>query len=317
MRGVDSWRTRTVMDWKEIEITDIDVFQKAFGNIKSQASEMSFSNMFMWRKNYNTRFSIINNMLCMVSNSRNYKPFAFCPIPLDSFNPEEFEDTVYQLKKYFDSRGWQLFFGRVEERMVDKFRNHLKMDLKIKKTDAASDYIYDTESLITLAGKKLSSKRNHINRFFREYGDFEYEEIGKDNFSECERIFDEWCKGNDSCNCEVPEECEKWACSELLNNWDKIPGLRGALIKVNGRFEAFTIGEMLTDDTAVIHIEKGNANIHGIYALINREFVAREFSHTKYINREEDMGIEGLRKAKLSYQPLGRVWKYNIYPDFK
>lgn len=305
------------MEWKEIEITDIEIFQKAFGNIKSQASEMSFANMFMWRKNYNTRFSIINNMLCMVANPRTYKPFAFCPVPLDSFRPEKFEDTVYQLKKYFDSNGWQLFFGRVEERMVDKFKNHMKIDVKAKKIDAASDYIYETESLISLAGKKLSAKRNHINRFFRDYGDFEYEEISKDNFSECERIFDEWCNENDSCNCEVPEECEKWACSQLLQNWDKIPGLKGALIKVNGRFEAFTIGEMLNDDTAVIHIEKGNANIHGIYALINREFVTREFSHTKYVNREEDMGIEGLRKAKLSYQPSGRVWKYNIYPEFK
>ncbi|NLM09802.1 MAG: DUF2156 domain-containing protein [Clostridiaceae bacterium] len=304
------------MSWKEIEITDMDIFQKAFGNIKSQASEMSFANMFMWRKNYNTKFSIINNMLCMVANPRKYKPFAFCPIPLDTFNPEEFEDTVFKLKEYFDSQDWKLFFGRVEECMVERFKKYLKVNIKAKKMDSISDYVYDTESLITLAGKKLSSKRNHINRFLREYGGFEYVEISNENFSECERIFDEWCEGNDSCNCDVPEECEKWACSQLLKYWDKIPGLKGALIKVNGRAEAFTIGEMLNDDTAVIHIEKGNADIHGIYAIINREFVERTFSHTKYINREEDMGIEGLRKAKLSYKPSGRVWKYNIYPEF-
>lgn len=304
------------MEWKEIEISDMDVFQKAFRNINSQASEMSFTNMFMWRKNYNSKFSIINNMLCIISNPRKYKPFAFCPVPLDSFDPEAFEDTVYKLKEYFDSQGWKLFFGRVEERMVEKFKNHLKADVEIIKREDASDYIYDTKSLITLAGKKLSPKRNHINKFLREYGDFEYVEINKDNFSECERIFDEWCKSNDSCNCDNPEECEKWACSQLFKYWDELKGLKGALIKVNGRFEAFTIGEMLNNDTAVIHIEKGNANIHGIYTLINREFVARTFPDTKYINREEDMGIEGLRKAKQSYQPSGMVWKYNIYPNF-
>lgn len=305
------------MEWKDIEITDIDIFQKAFGNVKSMASEMSFANMFMWRKNYNTQFSIINNMLCMVANPRKYKPFAFCPIPLDVFKPEDFEDTVFKIKEYFDARGWELFFGRVEEGNVEIFKKYLKLEIESKKIDSFSDYIYDTESLITLAGRKLSSKRNHINRFMRDYGDFEYIEISKDNFSECERIFDEWCKSNDRCNCDVPEECEKWACSQLLKHWYDIPGLKGALIKVNGRFEAFTIGEMLNEDTAVIHIEKGNADIHGIYTLINREFVSRTFSSTKYVNREEDMGIEGLRKAKQSYNPSGRVWKYNIYPEFK
>jgi len=305
------------MSWKEIEITDIDIFQKTFRNIGSRASEMSFANMFMWRKNYNTRFSIINNMLCMAANPRKYKPFAFCPIPLGAFNPEEFKDTVYKLKEYFDSQGWKLFFGRVEERMLDNFKNHLDVKITAKKIEAISDYIYDTESLITLAGKKLSAKRNHVNRFLREYGGFEYVELSKEYFSECERIFDEWCNGNDRCNCDVPEECEKWACSQLLEHWDEIPGLKGALIKVNGRFEAFTIGEMLNNDTAVIHIEKGNADIHGIYAVINREFAERAFSDTKYINREEDMGIEGLRKAKQSYHPSGRVWKYNIYPEFR
>lgn len=304
------------MDWKEIEITDLDIFQKAFGNVKSRASEMSFANMFMWRKNYNSRFSIINNMLCIIANPRKYKPFAFCPIPLADFDSEAFEDTVYRLKEYFDSRGWKLFFGRVEERMAENFKKCLKVKVEAKKVDDVSDYLYETESLITLAGKKLSAKRNHINRFFREYGDFEYVEISRDNFSECERIFDEWCRSNESCNCEVPEECEKWACSQLLEYWDRIPGLKGALIKVKGKFEAFTIGEMLNDDTAVIHIEKGNADIHGIYTLINREFVARTFPHSRFVNREEDMGIEGLRKAKQSYHPCGMVWKYNIYPDF-
>lgn len=305
------------MEWKEIEITDIDVFQKAFGNIKSQASEMSFANMFMWRKNYYTRFSIINNMLCMISNSRKHVPFAFCPIPMGTFNADEFENTVIKLKEYFDSRGWKLFFGRVEKRMVEKFKKHLKANVVAKRIDAISDYVYYTENLITLSGKKLSSKRNHINRFLREYGDYEYVEVGEDTFSECERIFNEWCEGNESCNCEVPEECEKWACSQLLEFWDMIPGLKGALIKVNGRFEAFTIGEMLNDDTAVIHIEKGNADVHGIYTLINKEFISRTFANSKYVNREEDMGIEGLRKAKQSYNPSGRVWKYNIYPEFR
>ncbi len=306
------------MKWKEIELSDEDIFTKAFNRLNSQASEMSFRYLYMWRKNYNIQFSITNNMLCIVSVSRMYPPFAFCPVPLEEYQAEDFKKTVIELKAYFDSKGWKLKFGRVEERMVEIFKKHLDgIKLTLKKDENSADYIYSTDKLITLSGKKLSSKRNHINKFIREYDDFEYVEISSETADECMRIFNEWCEKNDSCDCEVPEECEKWACSELLNNWNAFPNLRGALIKVRGRFEAFTIGEMLNEDTAVIHIEKGNTDIFGIYPLINKEFVSRAFPHTKYINREEDMGEEGLRKAKMSYYPTKRLMKYIIIPEFR
>ena len=305
------------MQWKEIEITDRELLQRAFENINSQASEMSFANMYMWRYNYNTRINVIENMLCMVSDSRRFIPFAFCPVPLGVFQPEEFRKAVMALKVYFNDQGWKLMFGRVEEKNLALFKRCPDFRATFKKIDANSDYVYNTESLIALAGKKLSSKRNHINKFLREYGSFEYVEINKDNITECKRIFDEWCEKNDDCECEVKEECEKWACSELLDNWDRIPGLKGALIGVNGRFQAFTIGEMLNSDTAVIHIEKGNTDINGIYPLINREFIAGTFSHTRFVNREEDMGKAGLKQAKSSYHPAAKIHKYNIYPEFK
>lgn len=309
------------MQWKEIEISDMEIFDKVFKNVNSRASEMAFSNMFMWRRSYNTRFTIANDMLLMISNSKRYPPFAFCPLPIGEFRSEDFISVVNILKEFFDRQGWKLIFGRVEESMVCLFKKYLNAKLSIKKIEAISDYIYRTESLTTLAGKKLSSKRNHINKFMREYGGFEYVELQKEHIGECKRIFDQWCEKNEAsgaCDCEGDSpECERWACYELLDNWDRFPALKGALIKVNGSFEAFTIGEMLNDDTAVIHIEKGNTDIHGIYAVINREFVSRTFSQTKYINREEDMGISGLRKAKMSYMPITKLYKYTVCPIFK
>jgi len=305
------------MDWKELEISDMEIFDNAFRKLDSQASEMGFRYMYMWRKNYNIEFSIINDFLCIISVSRMFHPFAFCPIPTGDFNGDKFKKTVYELKDYFDSRGWKLIFGRVEERMLDMFKDNLDVNLTLRKNESSSDYIYTTESLISLSGKNLSPKRNHINKFMREYGGFEYVEINSQLADECMRIFNEWCEKQDSCDCEVPEECEKWACMELLKNWDLFPTLKGALIKVNGKFEAFTIGEMLNEDTAVIHIEKGNTDILGIYPLINREFVSRAFPDTTYINREEDMGKEGLRKAKMSYHPVKMLHKYIIIPEFR
>lgn len=301
------------MQWKEIQLSDQDIFRKAFHSIQSQASEMSFANMFMWRKNYNTVYSVIDDVLCMVSNSRLTRPFAFIPVPLGEFRPEAFRNAVHEVRKYFDNRGWQFNFGRVEESRIAQLQQHLGLKLKLEKNEDNSDYLYETESLITLAGKRLSAKRNHIHKFLREYGGFEYVELNRELVPECKRIFEEWCCGNEACDCHVPEECEKWACSQLLDNWDAIVGLKGALIQVNGRFEAFTIGEIVNENTAVIHIEKGNTEIHGIYTIINREFVERAFPETTYINREEDMGKEGLRKAKSSYYPCGFVHKYDIF----
>ena len=97
-----------------------------------------------------------------------------------------------------------------------------------------------------------------------------------------------------------------------MNNFEKLD-CKGALIKVDGRYEAYTIGEALNSDTAVIHIEKANSQIQGLYAFINQQFCEREWEHMKYINREEDLGIEGLRKAKLSYNPVSFVNKYSVF----
>jgi hypothetical protein len=112
---------------------------------------------------------------------------------------------------------------------------------------------------------------------------------------------DRWCAERD-CDCIRGEYCEKYANLAVLDNFSELD-CKGALIKVNNVYRAFTIGELLNKDTAVIHIEKADFKINGLYALINREFCARQWNETVYINREQDLGQEGLRKAKESYYP--------------
>ena len=105
---------------------------------------------------------------------------------------------------------------------------------------------------------------------------------------------------------------EKKANIELLNNYEAL-GCHGCLIKVNGSFEAYSIGEMLNKDTAVIHIEKANTKIKGLYQFINQQFCEKQWANALYINREQDMGVEGLRKAKLSYNPVELIEKNVIH----
>ena len=92
--------------------------------------------------------------------------------------------------------------------------------------------------------------------------------------------------------------------------------MKGILLRVNGRFEAFTIGERLNDETAVIRYEKGNGEIHGIYTVLNRDFLQQDWGKAAFVNREEDMGMEGLRKAKQSYHPCRMVDKYTLFLQY-
>jgi len=168
-----------------------------------------------------------------------------------------------------------------------------------------SDYIYLREKLATLSGKKLHGKRNHINRFVENYPDWKYEMISADNEEECARMAMKWCLEN---------------CADEEQNWehDKIDesklviyairhreelGMIGGALRANGKIVAITLGERLTPDTFVVHFEKAFYDIQGAYPMINREFVRNELETYTYVNREEDLGEEGLRKAKLSYRP--------------
>ncbi|NMA66412.1 MAG: DUF2156 domain-containing protein [Clostridiaceae bacterium] len=298
-------------NFKPLTIEERDLFTDIFKNYQPVTSELSFSYLYMWRGDYNLSWDIIEDYLCLVSKSEYYSPFAFCPIPVDGKkNDLNFRKALNALEEHFAKENLTLIFGRVPEGLLADLQSVYQERIEVEFLDWASDYVYEVSNLISLPGKKLRKKRNHINKFLREYGSYEYVPIDETNKNECRRIFEEWCDKNDNCN-ERRVSCERMACYELINNWSKLP-LKGAFIKVNGNFEAFTIGEKLNDYTAVVHVEKGNSDIHGIYPLINRDFCINEWRDLKYINREEDMGIEGLRKSKLSYNPDLMVKKFLV-----
>lgn len=165
-----------------------------------------------------------------------------------------------------------------------------------------SDYVYESEKLISLSGKKLHGKRNHINNFIKAYPDYQYERINGENREECIELAQNWRKEN-GCDSD-PEKNEEFCVTlRALKELEDL-NLTGGLIRADGRVVAFSIGEKLCNDTFVVHIEKAYADIQGAYPIINQQFVLHEAADYRYINREEDTGAEGLRKAKLSYYPV-------------
>ena len=165
-----------------------------------------------------------------------------------------------------------------------------------------ADYIYTAESLMTLSGKKLHGKRNFVNRFRKQNADeYSYEPISRDNMCDVWKFQKEWCRKNNGCSDESLVE-EAQAIAAMLDHFEQL-GAVGGMLRLKGKVIAFTIGSRISEDTIGVQIEKADADIPGAYQMINWEFANHEFRGYTYVNREEDMGMEGLRKAKLSYYP--------------
>lgn len=298
------------MDFSEITLHDKAEFDRFIKNHNPQISELTFTNLFAWRNCHKFRYTIIAGLLCIISAPSGGEPFAMMPV--GDVSKEKFSEALAKLKEYFNKRGWRPAFRKITGDELAFFRETASTPEEAIVYDRdSSDYLYHTADLINLRGKKYDAKRNHINRFKREHS-YEYVQLEHSLLDECVRIMEQWCRDR-SCNSREEDYYERQANLELLYNFGNL-GYKGALIRMDGVFEAFTAGELLNGDTAVIHIEKAKNSVNGLYTIINQQFAQNEWSDTVYINREQDLGSEGLRKAKLSYQPVRLVDKYTVYP---
>jgi hypothetical protein len=174
-----------------------------------------------------------------------------------------------------------------------------------------SDYVYSTIDLIQLSGRKYHRKKNHLNQFLKKYS-YEYMKLDLELVECFIEMQEEWCQMKECV--EKPELLsEDYAVHTALKYYEYLD-YKGGAIKIDSRIEAFSLGERLNSETAVIHIEKANPDITGLYSAINQLFCSRTWSEIEYINREQDMGVEGLRKAKESYHPHHMIDKYTIVP---
>ncbi len=169
------------------------------------------------------------------------------------------------------------------------------------------DYIYLSDDLINLKGKKYQPKRNHISYFMRN-NNWSYERITEQNINECLLMSEDWLRKNES---EYKEDLEGELAiiKKVFDNYNAL-GYVGGLLRCDGKVVAYTMGERMNDDAFCVHFEKAYADIRGAYPMINQQFVKNELSGYKYIDREDDVGSENLRKAKLSYYPALLPDKY-------
>jgi uncharacterized protein len=201
------------------------------------------------------------------------------------------------------------FIARADEKLVRELSGNPEFSLEPQREHF--DYRYASADLIGLAGRKYHGKKNHLNKF-RATCRFSYEPMTPEHVPACLEFQDSWCDCN-RCTDDMNLMHEWAAVQELLGAFGRL-GVQGGVILIEGIVEAFTLGELLNSQTAVVHIEKANAQIPGLYSVINQQFCEHAWRAVPFINREQDLGDEGLRQAKLSYHPERLVEKYIIRP---
>ena len=295
-----------IINFQELKQKDKAVFDSFFKADYYENSHFTFTNLFMWRKPYHMEWCVEDGILFLKSK---WETDEFI---LQPFGPQgKMQLAIKKLVDYFSAIGKPLIFYGLEKRMADELEKFPDAKFNIIEDRDNFDYVYSSEDLIYLRGRKFHSKKNHLNNFRKNYPNAQYIPITDEVITLCKLTVNGWYKTRSQ---DMPDDpfiaAERDAIIEVLNNFADL-ALKGGAVINDGRIIAFTFGEQLNTDTAVIHVEKADPDINGAYTFINQAFVLNEWQNMKFINREEDMGIDGLRKAKESYRPVKMIKKYN------
>lgn len=275
---------------REIQLSDKQYFPKS-----SSISFENFTNVYMWRKAMHYRLIWIDGVPCLTGHYGNHPTFCFLP------DVKEDDRLRTALEKLRGELGSPLLLRPLDGTKRERVQR-LYPDAEIIDMRSIHDYIYLQSDLSTLIGNRFHQKRNHVNNFEKKYN-WEYVSVTPDKIPRLR----EAAAHLFAVDSRLPDEYE--AILNILDHFEELELMAGILY-VDGTPVAYSIGEVMCPDVALIHIEKADRSFDGAYAMINKLF-SSEFADCTYINREEDMGIPGLRKAKSSYHPV-RMGEYCI-----
>ena len=294
-------KNNTQIYFKRTELEDRTLIHSYLTKYPSRSCEKTFVNAYLWSRIYHTAFAVVENALIF----RTGKQEVAFSYPIGE--KEDVKRAIDTLTDYTKENGIPLVFFHVTEAQFNQLEEWYPNRFEIEYNRDIADYVYETEKLATLSGKKLHAKRNHINKFKATYENWSYETLTKDNIEDCFQMALKW-RAENGCEDDVEKKAEMCVTLNSLRLLEEL-GQTGGVLRIAGEVVGFTIGEPISEDTFVVHIEKAYANIQGAYPMINQQFVSHECMDYKYINREEDTGSQGLRKAKLSYRPAFLIEK--------
>ena len=295
-----------LLQFKTLELDDKETFIKYLEDYKFNTYEYSFLNLYLWRKYCNVEYAILDDSLIIKKTEEGKGTVFMQPI---GYSHANLKDIISELMEYKKSnKSMKVLFSDIEEPFLEELKEQYGNDVKYFEDVKNFDYIYETEKLIKLNGDKLRKRRSHYNRFVSSY-DYSVKDILEDKvIKDCTDFSQEWFSSQPS-NYQL--ECEVEGIKDILNHLESLNGL-GMAVYVNGIIAGFTIGEIVNKNMAIIHIEKGDTIFNGIYAFINKTFAELYLKGVLHINREEDIGIPGLRRAKLAYDPIKLEKKFIV-----
>ena len=261
----------------------------------------TFANLVGWQFWYYTEVCVLENAVVLRYTFDGQREYMLCTSEALSL---ELIEALFD-----DSNGDLTLMGLEDSQVAQLLILNSKLSITTEPVRDQYDYIYRRTDLATLHGRHLDAKRNHIHRFRAEHPDFKYRPLTPESFDECRRLTEIWKveknvnvndndndKGNETIN------AEHRVMETIFSNWDAL-GMTGGSIFVDSRMVAFTYGAAVTTDTFDVCVEKADRHVEGAFAIINQQFAEHLPEQYIYLNREEDMGIPGLRQAKLSYHP--------------
>lgn len=275
-----------------------EAYLERFDLCPQKASDYSFVNLWGWAEQYGLKWTFENR--CAWIRQTLPEPVYWAPVG-------PWEDVDWKNCPVLAQGGT---FIRVPETLFAIWRDTLGDRLAAEEARDQWDYVYDVHELIELEGKRFAKKKALLETFTRRYN-FEYHSMQPDCVEYALELQAEWCEWRE-CKDSEALLMENAAIARVLKSWEELPGLLGGYITVDNTMVAYTVAEEIAPDTLVVHFEKGHTDFEGVYQAINQMFLANEAGQYDIVNREQDLGDSGLRKAKLSYNPSGFLKKYTV-----
>lgn len=291
-------------------VEHLEAYQSRYQAAAIPISALCFNNRFAWSVDRFYYFRIIDDLACLYCEGEPGLTSQHLVLPLG-------EITAYKLKRIadhyyplFEAKGNPLKFMYVPDHLLDLVHSIEGYDVNVVHKTDFDEYVYNADSLRHFSGKALKSKKNQMNRFQRECSNCSYDALTRDDMDDCLRLTEEWCEARGIDKYDLYNS-DYLPIRILFENFDRLK-IRGGIIRLFKKAVAFSIGSEPLDGTAFIHFEKADHVIGGTNVVIISEVLKNEYPEAELVNREEDMGIEGLRTAKQSYGPVSMTHKNDV-----
>ena len=296
-----------ILHFHQLTLSDREAVQAVTLNAGRRNCNYTFANLVGWQFWYYTEVCVLDDAVVLRYTHEGERAYMVCTA----------KDISKELLEALldDSQGNLTIIGLEDNQVTPLLTFNFQLLTKIEPVRNQYDYIYRRADLAELHGSHLNAKRNHIHRFHAEHPDFEYRPLTPEMFDECRRLTEIWQEeknenDNENQNEKETIDAEHRVMETIFTNWEAL-GMIGGSIFIDGKMIAFTYGAAVTTDTIDICVEKADRRVEGAFAIINQQFAEHLPEQFVYLNREEDMGIPGLRQAKLSYHPV-ILLTYNV-----